>query len=167
MIGFIYDRKDKCTQFDDEVMGTKCGINGRNEEVERFWVWCGVVWSGLIITTTCCWSADCSADCEAWSCSRCCWVHCDSRPAVEKRCLFYQLLGLNIVGWYDFVCSVVGCWALKRMLESHWTMIEPLSHWTHILCSLPFSFNFANKSRVLRCSKCLIFARSALKGGCV
>ena len=24
-------------------MGTKCGINGRNEEVERFWVWCGVV----------------------------------------------------------------------------------------------------------------------------
>ena len=43
MIGFIYDRKDKCTQFDDEVMGTNCGINGRNEEVERFWVWCGVV----------------------------------------------------------------------------------------------------------------------------
>ena len=36
--------KDKCTQFDDEVMGTKCGgINGRNEEVERYWVWCGVV----------------------------------------------------------------------------------------------------------------------------
>ena len=43
MIGFIYDRKDKCTQFDDEVMGTKCGINGRNEVVERFRVWCGVV----------------------------------------------------------------------------------------------------------------------------
>ena len=46
MIGFIYDRKDKCTQFDDEVMGTNCGINGRNEEVERFRVWCGGVWCG-------------------------------------------------------------------------------------------------------------------------
>ena len=27
-------------------MGTKCGgINGRNEEVERYWVWCGRGWS--------------------------------------------------------------------------------------------------------------------------
>ena len=89
------------------------------------------MWSGLIITTTCCWSADCSADCEAWSCSRCCWVHWDSRPAVEKRYSFYKLWGLNSVGWYDFVCNVVGCRALKRMLESHRTMIETLCHWTN------------------------------------